>query len=214
MDEFPFRHADGVTPYDHAVHARARLLRAAADVFDRKGYAAASVREIVERAGATKPVLYYHFGSKEGLLVAILEEGARQFQAALDRAVERSGSARERLAAVCEEVYGLFRDNIPAVRIAHAVYFGPRDLVPPFDLEQFGRMLDGALSRVIEEGMAKGEIRRGPVGDVVTAIKGVIDACTDRELSADADAAGAGALRRIVDIIFDGLSAVRDKKEN
>ncbi len=46
---------------------RQRLLRAASDLFAQKGYAATTVREIVAAVGVTKPVLYYYFGSKEGL---------------------------------------------------------------------------------------------------------------------------------------------------
>ena len=52
---------------------REKLHSAAARVFARKGYATATVREIVEMAGVTKPALYYYFGSKEGVYKAILE---------------------------------------------------------------------------------------------------------------------------------------------
>ena len=54
-------------------NARARLLETAIDMFAEKGYAGTSVREIVHRAGVSKPVLYYYFQSKEGLFLAILD---------------------------------------------------------------------------------------------------------------------------------------------
>ena len=50
-----------------------RLLEAAVSLFAHKGYPATSTREIVEAAGVTKPMLYYYFQSKEGLLAAALE---------------------------------------------------------------------------------------------------------------------------------------------
>jgi TetR/AcrR family transcriptional regulator len=50
-----------------------RLLRIATQMFANRGYGATSIREIVERANCTKPALYYHFGSKEGLYRAIIE---------------------------------------------------------------------------------------------------------------------------------------------
>jgi AcrR family transcriptional regulator len=62
---------DAIAPDEGARH---RLLVAATRLFARTGYAATSVREIVEAAGVTKPVLYYYFQSKEGLYLAILEE--------------------------------------------------------------------------------------------------------------------------------------------
>jgi TetR/AcrR family transcriptional regulator len=214
MDDVESRRAGGLNGCEPDAHARARLLRAAADVFDRKGYAAASVREIVEQAGITKPVLYYHFGSKEGILLAILEEGARQFQRTLAGAAGRPGTARERLVGLCEEIFTLFKQNVPVVRVAHAVYFGPREGLPAFDFNKFDGALSDSLRCLVEEGMATGELRHASVEDVVVAINGVIGLCTDLELNPHSTPIGCGGLRRVLDLIFDGLSATRDKKEN
>jgi AcrR family transcriptional regulator len=49
------------------LNSRERLLETAIGMFAAKGYAGTSVREIVERAAVSKPVLYYYFKSKEGL---------------------------------------------------------------------------------------------------------------------------------------------------
>ena len=47
---------------------RELILNAALDLFYARGYDAVGVQEIVDRAGVTKPTLYYYFGSKLGLL--------------------------------------------------------------------------------------------------------------------------------------------------
>ncbi len=214
MDELGRPRPDGLTASDQDARSRERLLRAAVAVFDRKGYAAASVREIVEQAGITKPALYYHFGSKEGILLAILEEGARQFSDAITRAVARQGTARERLGALCDEVYALFKHNVPIARVAHAVYFGPKDLVPTFDLCRFERALDDGLRQIVEDGIASGELRPAPLDDISTAIRGVIEVCTDQEMDPNATPIGSDGLHRVLDLIFDGLSATRTYKEN
>ncbi len=203
-----------LAPGEQDAHSRERLLRAAVAVFDRKGYAAASVREIVEQAGITKPALYYHFGSKEGILVAILEEGARQFEAALARAVERPGTARERVTALMDEIYALHKQHVPVVRVAHAVFFGPKDIVPAFDFDRFKRSLELALGKIIADGIATGELRRARVEDMSTAIQGVLEVCTDQELGPCGSPLSCESLHRVLDLIFDGLSAGRDKKEN
>ncbi|MGD9526743.1 TetR/AcrR family transcriptional regulator [Pseudonocardia sp.] len=49
-----------------------QILDAAVAVFTERGYAGASMDAVAERVGVTKPVLYTHFGSKEGLLLACL----------------------------------------------------------------------------------------------------------------------------------------------
>lgn len=56
------------------------LMQCAKELFYAKGYDAVGVQEIVDRAGLTKPTLYYYFGSKQGLLKTLLEtycEGLR-----------------------------------------------------------------------------------------------------------------------------------------
>ena len=49
------------------------LLEAALLTFVERGYHGASVREIAGRAGVTVPTLYYHYGNKQGLLLALLQ---------------------------------------------------------------------------------------------------------------------------------------------
>ncbi|MFP5306867.1 MAG: CerR family C-terminal domain-containing protein [Gammaproteobacteria bacterium] len=57
---------------------RTALLRTAAEIFAEQGFGAARVRDIAARAGANLAAINYHFGSKEGLYVAVLEHEARQ----------------------------------------------------------------------------------------------------------------------------------------
>jgi AcrR family transcriptional regulator len=186
---------------------RERLLRAAVEVFDRKGYAATSVREIVEHARVTKPALYYHFKSKEGILVAILEEGARQFQEAIARAAASKGTARQRLVALCEQAYGLFRQNVPVVRVAHAVYYGPREGLPAFDLTVFERKLVAAIRQIIQDGVAAGELQPGSVEHMSIAISAVIAVCTDQEISPHSTPVGLDGLHGVLDVVFEGMLA-------
>lgn len=49
-----------------------QILDAAVAVFGERGYQSASMDVVAERVGVTKPVLYAHFGSKEGLLLACI----------------------------------------------------------------------------------------------------------------------------------------------
>jgi AcrR family transcriptional regulator len=54
-----------------AASTRERILDVALDLFSDKGYDATSLREIAERLGVTKAALYYHFASKEDILMAL-----------------------------------------------------------------------------------------------------------------------------------------------
>ncbi|OJY61874.1 MAG: TetR family transcriptional regulator [Sphingobium sp. 66-54] len=53
---------------------KANILRIARDEFADKGLAGARIDEIAEKTSTSKRMIYYHFGSKEGLYRAVLEE--------------------------------------------------------------------------------------------------------------------------------------------
>jgi AcrR family transcriptional regulator len=73
---------------------REQLLDVGRSVFAEKGFEAASIEEIAARAGVSKPVVYEHFGGKEGLYAVVVD---REMQALLSRITSAltSGHARE-----------------------------------------------------------------------------------------------------------------------
>src|SRR5438270_6135355 len=78
-----------------------RLLDEAARAFAQRGFAAASVREIVEPVGMLPGSLYCHFATKEALLAAVYKEGVERIGAAVDAAVARFSEPWQRLEAAC-----------------------------------------------------------------------------------------------------------------
>jgi TetR/AcrR family transcriptional regulator len=54
------------------------IAKTALSLFARRGFESVGVNEIVEKAGLSKPALYYHFESKDGLLTAIVETQGAQ----------------------------------------------------------------------------------------------------------------------------------------
>ncbi|GAA2293600.1 TetR/AcrR family transcriptional regulator [Nonomuraea roseoviolacea subsp. roseoviolacea] len=73
----------GRIPGVTAAETRERLLRAAADVFARRGYDGTRVADIAAAAGVSNGALYAHFGSKAELLVAALRAHGRRLLADL-----------------------------------------------------------------------------------------------------------------------------------
>ena len=65
-------------PYRTGIRRREQLIGIAMDVFGEHGFAGGSLRTIAEQAGVNHATLIQHFGSKEGLLKAVLEEWDRQ----------------------------------------------------------------------------------------------------------------------------------------
>jgi TetR/AcrR family transcriptional regulator len=65
-------------PARSATVDRAVLLRIARQVFARQGFEATSVREIARDAGVDSALMAHHFGSKEALWIAVVEQTAQQ----------------------------------------------------------------------------------------------------------------------------------------
>jgi AcrR family transcriptional regulator len=85
---------------------RARLLTAAAELFANQGVDAVSVDAVAEAAGRTSGSVYAHFGSKQGLLLALLESLQDSALALLLAEVAVSHSPEEELRAVWEHASG------------------------------------------------------------------------------------------------------------
>ncbi len=77
-----------------------RVVSAAARMIERDGYDGASMREIADEAGMTKPGLYYHAPSKDLLLFAIHDRFATQLLERAEQVLAAGGSAADRLRAV------------------------------------------------------------------------------------------------------------------
>ena len=75
---------------------RAQLVDVGRRVFAERGYEAASVEEIADRAGISKPIIYEHFGGKEGLYAVVVDREVEFIVARIVEAIS-SGAPRERL---------------------------------------------------------------------------------------------------------------------
>jgi AcrR family transcriptional regulator len=81
---------------------RQAVLDIAAQMFAAKGYAGTSIRSITAAVGMLPGSIYYHFKSKEELLLAVYREGVARFEIAIDAALaEDSGEPWHALEAAC-----------------------------------------------------------------------------------------------------------------
>ena len=88
-----------------------QLLDEAARAFAQRGFAAASVREIVGPVGMLPGSLYCHFATKEALLVAVYKQGVERISAAVDAAVAPLSAPWPRLEAACIAHLGSLLDQ-------------------------------------------------------------------------------------------------------
>src|SRR5690349_2249898 len=79
----------------HHGNLRASVLRAAAEVLEKKGIGGLSLRGVARRAGVSHNAPYRHFASRGVLLEAVAARGFEQFREAL-AAAERTGGLQGR----------------------------------------------------------------------------------------------------------------------
>ena len=91
-----------VTPNHRGTRSRELVLDAAQSLMSEHGYQAATVAALVERAGIPASSIYHYFGSKEGVLLAVMERGAERFFAELPIGDRRVGSRLEHLRALVQ----------------------------------------------------------------------------------------------------------------
>lgn len=191
-------------PSDGAV--RARLLQAALTLFAARGYASTTVREIVAAAGVSKPVLYYYFGSKEGLYQALLEESFAGFEQMLHELLTADGSARERILRFCRTSLATAIENLEIVRLSHAIYYGPPQGAPPFDFDGFyQKMLDG-ISFILSDGMASGEFRPLPCHELTWGVMGIFNLCMQEQICKLAPRIDGAGMETALTILLDGIA--------
>jgi TetR/AcrR family transcriptional regulator, cholesterol catabolism regulator len=80
---------------------RIQLLDAAARLFNERGFHATSMRDIAKAVGMLSGSIYYHFESKEEMLLAVYEQGMQRIADAVDAAVEAETEPWARLEAAC-----------------------------------------------------------------------------------------------------------------
>ena len=81
-----------------AAARREQVLDIAAGVFARHGYHGASMNDVAEAAGVTKPVLYQHFESKHELYAALLEDVGHRLLARIAKATSEATDGRSQTA--------------------------------------------------------------------------------------------------------------------
>ena len=83
---------------------RVQLIRAATDVFVRKGYHVATVRDIGREAGFTQGTIYNYVQSKADILYLVCDEVVTAYQAAVHRAIEGIADPAARLSAALRAI--------------------------------------------------------------------------------------------------------------
>jgi AcrR family transcriptional regulator len=96
---------------------REQLLASAQEVFVSRGYHAAAMDEIAEKAGVSKPVLYQHFPSKLDLYLALLEQSSQDLVDLVQQALESTQDNRLRVQGAIDAYFAFVDHESAAFRL-------------------------------------------------------------------------------------------------
>lgn len=137
---------------------RGLLIDAALKVIGRKGYAAATVDQIVEEAGVSKGVAYYHFKNKADMATSVLERGLAELTEGFDAIAREAETAGDALLQFMELFAARVFDNKCFGRFfVTELWRDDRDWSDA--IQQYEGRLMGILADQIRRGQTEGTIR-------------------------------------------------------
>jgi AcrR family transcriptional regulator len=182
-----------------------RILHTALDLFAVKGYDATAVREICEAAGITKPTLYHFYGSKDGVLQALVTRGFERFRRLVDSALETPGSFRDKVKVVARAMFKSATEDPRYWRFMHSIVWAPTGTAPKTaDCQEFYEGVVDALAAAANGAVDRGEIAPGPSNVRMLILMGAIsEAATGYVISGRPELTPELA-DGLIDTIFDG----------
>lgn len=106
-----------VTPNRRGIRSRELVLDAAERVMAEDGFEAATIARVVDEAGIPLSSVYHYYGSKDGILLAVMERGAERFFADLPEWDRKMGRPTEHLARVTSAAAGTLERHPSFLRL-------------------------------------------------------------------------------------------------
>lgn len=185
---------------------RRQLFAVALQIFAERGFDAATMDEIAERAGVTKPLLYQHFSSKRALYLELVDSVAEELLSSIGEATASATGPRQQV----EDGFAAYFRMVVTHKTAFRLLYGSR----PTD-DELGvalRRVEDAIAVAIDPLIAAGlddEHRRFLAYAVVGMAEGAsrhwIETAPE---SGDTDAQAQRLARRLADLAWAGLRAI------
>jgi TetR/AcrR family transcriptional regulator, upper aerobic nicotinate degradation pathway regulator len=140
---------------------REAILRAATKVFARHGYAGGRVEQISTAAKSYDRMIYYYFGSKEGLFIAVLEDTYRRFNEAESALVLDSAQPVAALDTVVRFIWGYYQRNPEFITLLNSenLHRG-RHIGKSLRARDYSSPAIAVIAGVLDSGAAQGVFRR------------------------------------------------------
>lgn len=141
---------------------RQRIIEEAATVFNRKGYAGASIYDVMDAAGIKKGGLYGHFSGKDEIVLEAFSHAVRDEQQRMLAAVDAADTAPEKLIAIAQTFEGVAEGDDGGCPVLNTAIEVDDDESRPELRKRVREALEkwqGLICKIVREGIRNGEIR-------------------------------------------------------
>ena len=154
---------------------RERIFASALRHFSQKGFAATSLREVSVDAQTTKPMIYYSYGSKEGLYSGIVTRILEEMAEAIRENLPPQASASALVVAYCDRYLDYFLAKEETIALVLREVFGLGGAPMAAFARVLGERVRQPLDEVLRKGMESGEFTREHVSPCAQAITGIMN---------------------------------------
>jgi AcrR family transcriptional regulator len=188
-------------------NTKTKIFNVAARLIGQKGYNAVSMREISEQSGVSKPTIYYHFNSKEGLYRQLFKSAITYSDAQLNDILSRDISAREKL---IEVIKARFQQTLKYPDFAKFflqlfIFMEDTPLSEQFQAEAIIRR--EILARLIQEGIKNKEFGvsvKAPIA--VEILIGTMIHFIAQQLISNKEILSDQLAEEVIEVLFKGLN--------
>lgn len=154
---------------------RDRIFASALRHFSEQGYAATSLREIADDAQTTKPMIYYYFGSKEGLYGSIVREILEAMAQAIRCHLPAEARPADQVLSYCQNYMEYFLAKEEIIALVLREVFGLGGVPMAAFSRALGEEVRRPLDDILSAGMSVGAFQQGDVAVCATAITGILN---------------------------------------
>ena len=159
---------------EEAEVTRTQLLEAALKVFSEKGYAATRLSEIAEEANVTRGAIYWHFGNKRELFIALFKERVDPFFDAIKDIVDEELSPLQKIEKILTVFLNKLQCDQEFIANQHLDFMEMKMRKDMPEIQEYmqsrGDKFYIMLVKIIVAGIERGEIRKDADPDDVTSM--------------------------------------------
>lgn len=146
---------------EEALQTRSEILDSALVAFSREGYERARLEDIASAADVTRGAIYHHFGSKEGLFMALVEDASDLANKATERALAQGGSVPDIIANILIFTLSLLEEDRRFRQIMALSLTNLATQVSAYERRRYveARNLVNSIATGFQAGIASGELR-------------------------------------------------------